>query len=164
MESNIDEYYTYQDKQALITPLIVGFNGTACDISHFTVGEFREDNYDGAIRIDHNLVDLLNVTRCISGYPIHINSGFRTPEHNEKIHGSPNSQHLSGRAADIYSQALNLRQLFTLLRGVYRLLNLEGYIIIYDHANFIHVDTRGKLGEYSMQPTGTMIKPNLTWY
>jgi uncharacterized protein YcbK (DUF882 family) len=30
-----------------------------------------------------------------------VNSGFRTPEHNKRIGGSPNSQHINGIAADI---------------------------------------------------------------
>ena len=35
------------------------------------------------------------------GGPLHIVSGYRTPDHNKKVNGAKNSQHLYAKAADI---------------------------------------------------------------
>lgn len=37
------------------------------------------------------------------GAPLHVNSGFRSPELNKAIHGAATSQHLKGEAADLDS-------------------------------------------------------------
>jgi hypothetical protein len=43
----------------------------------------------------------LDRARELFGYPIVITSGFRTPEHNEEIGGTKDSEHIFGRAVDI---------------------------------------------------------------
>jgi len=43
----------------------------------------------------------LDLAREYAGIPFKINSAFRTPEHNAKIGGKPNSSHLRGLAVDI---------------------------------------------------------------
>ena len=35
------------------------------------------------------------------GKPLYVTSGYRTPEHNRKVGGRPQSQHLQGRAVDV---------------------------------------------------------------
>jgi len=47
------------------------------------------------------LIGKLERLRSNCGFPIHINSGFRTPEHNSEIGGKDSSAHLRGRAVDI---------------------------------------------------------------
>jgi uncharacterized protein YcbK (DUF882 family) len=47
------------------------------------------------------LISILDSIREELGTPIRITSGYRTPSHNEKIGGKPNSSHLKGLAADI---------------------------------------------------------------
>lgn len=54
----------------------------------------------------HNIYDLANMLQIIRdefGMPIIINSGYRSPELNAIVKGSPTSEHLTGRAADITS-------------------------------------------------------------
>lgn len=79
---------------------------------HFNLQEFLHDaSPDGLTPdISANLQQLaiaLEKVRAMCGNrPIFINSGFRTPEHNEEVGGAPNSQHLLGKAADIEVQGL----------------------------------------------------------
>tara|TARA_R110002153_G_scaffold100312_1_gene236224 strand:- start:2013 stop:2396 length:384 start_codon:yes stop_codon:yes gene_type:complete len=47
------------------------------------------------------LMDNLDVIREHFGYPINVNSGYRTPDYNKAIGGAKNSQHLTASAADI---------------------------------------------------------------
>ena len=66
----------------------------------FRVREFACKGSD-VVLIDDELVVLLQCIREHFGKPVHITSGYRTPEHNAEVGGSKSSQHLLGRAADI---------------------------------------------------------------
>ena len=65
----------------------------------FKVREFACKGSD-AIRLDDELVVLLQCIREHFGKPVHITSGYRTAAHNAAVGGSKSSQHLLGRAAD----------------------------------------------------------------
>ena len=55
-----------------------------------------------AVKALHELVDhVLDPLREAWGSPIRVNSGYRCPELNEAVGGTPGSQHLRGEAADI---------------------------------------------------------------
>ncbi len=45
--------------------------------------------------------NVLEPLREHAGTPVYINSGYRCRKLNDKVNGSPNSQHLRGEAADI---------------------------------------------------------------
>ena len=47
------------------------------------------------------LLNILDQLRGKCGFPLKINSGFRTKEHNEKVGGKPESAHTKGLAVDI---------------------------------------------------------------
>ena len=47
------------------------------------------------------VANVLDPLRAAYGKPIRITSGFRCPELNKAVGGSPTSQHMSGMAADI---------------------------------------------------------------
>ncbi len=59
---------------------------------------FKESEIVG---LKPEFVEMLDEARGLAGIPFRINSGFRTPEHNKKVGGVPNSSHLKGGAADI---------------------------------------------------------------
>ena len=68
------------------------------------------------------------------GKPIHINSGYRTEAHNEKVGGTSKSSHLKGLAADVACKSSADR---------FELLNLfikHGINRIGVAKSFIHVD------------------------
>ena len=51
--------------------------------------------------MDANFLHKLDKARELAGMPFIINSAYRSPEHNAKIGGRPNSSHLKGLAVDI---------------------------------------------------------------
>ena len=72
----------------------------------FTVREFRCRDGSDTILIDEGLVVLLQCIREHFGKPVHITSGYRTVAHNAAVGGSKSSQHLLGRAADLYVEGV----------------------------------------------------------
>ena len=59
-----------------------------------------------AVTALHALVDnVLDPLREAWGGPIRVNSGYRCTKLNKAVGGTPNSQHLLGEAADIYTDA-----------------------------------------------------------
>ena len=68
----------------------------------FRVREFRCRDGTDAVLIDEELVVVLQCIREHFGRPVHITSGYRTAAHNAAVGGSKSSQHLLGRAADLW--------------------------------------------------------------
>lgn len=81
-----------------------------------------------------DFLNKLDEAREIANIPFIINSAYRSPEHNAKIGGKPNSSHLKGLAVDI--SVTNSRQRFIVLNA---LLNV-GFTRIGIADTFIHVD------------------------
>lgn len=69
---------------------------------HFTLGEFA-CRHCGTVKLRWlpELCDRLEQLRAHFGAAVHINSGYRCPDHNRAIGGVPDSQHVAGKAADI---------------------------------------------------------------
>lgn len=75
---------------------------------HFTLEELtttqqRMDNTPDKEALDNmteSLAPLLERVRTLLGYPLHINSGYRSPAVNKAVGGSVKSAHMSGFAAD----------------------------------------------------------------
>jgi hypothetical protein len=67
---------------------------------YFTENE-RTGNFGTVGQLKIELVDFLDEVRHRVGFPIIITSGYRTPEHNKRVGGAPNSAHLEGFAADV---------------------------------------------------------------
>lgn len=62
---------------------------------------------------------VLDPLREAYGKPIHVNSGFRSPALNKAVGGSPTSDHMQGRAADITGGSLEEnRRLFNLVQSL----------------------------------------------
>lgn len=53
------------------------------------------------MNLEKLIVRVLDPIRSLYGKPIYVNSGFRSATLNEVIGGAKNSQHMSGKAADI---------------------------------------------------------------
>lgn len=93
---------------------------------------FKElDNLD---KMDKTFLLKLDEARELAGIPFIINSAFRTPEHNAKIGGKPNSSHLRGLAVDI--KATDSRTRFLILNALIHV----GFTRIGIADTFIHVD------------------------
>lgn len=68
---------------------------------HFSRSEFRDKRTRELVGPDRRLVDVLEAIRALTGNPLTITSGYRSPSTNAAVGGAKRSQHLVGRAADI---------------------------------------------------------------
>ncbi len=84
--------------------------------------------------MDEDFLAKLDNARVIADIPFIINSAWRSPEHNKKVGGKPNSSHLKGLAVDIKIE--NSRQRFIVLQA----LIAAGFTRIGIAKTFIHVD------------------------
>ena len=88
------------------------------------------------------LAHQLQIIRDTIDSPLHINSGYRSPQHNERIGGVRNSQHVLGKAADLSARDFSPTQLYGIIEGLIdqgRI--LQGGLGLYN--GFVHYDIRG---------------------
>jgi len=118
---------------------------------NFSLSEF--DSNDGSKAPESVIYQLekvaqnLQVLRAYLGKPIKINSGYRSPEHNVKIGGAKNSQHVLGNAADIVVDGYTPRQVFDAIE----LLQGRGEMAIgglHAYDTFVHYDIRGHFARW----------------
>ncbi|WP_420601495.1 YcbK family protein [Flagellimonas sp.] len=113
---------------------------------NFYKTEFESN--DGATMPDgvfENIKELANNLQIIRDYieePLTVTSGYRSPEHNLKVGGVPNSQHLLGKAADLIAKDLTSKQLSRIIEKLTVQGQIaEGGIGLYN--GFVHYDIRG---------------------
>lgn len=106
---------------------------------NFSSFEFASPD-TGEVYIHPDLVQGLQKLRDLIGNPIHINSAYRTAAYNKKVGGSPNSQHLFGKAADIVVLHLDISQMYHYALQIPEF--IKGGIGVYPDNYFIHVDVR----------------------
>lgn len=102
---------------------------------NFKVREFACKDGSDSVIVDSQLVEKLQKLRDKCGKPIVINSAYRTVSHNKKVGGSPTSQHMNGRAADIVIHGLSPEQVSNLAKAV-------GFNGVGIYNSFVHVDVR----------------------
>lgn len=88
------------------------------------------------VKLDMELVYLLQRIRDRVGKPVKIISGYRSYWHNRKVGGAPKSQHLYGKAADIKVRGIRPIDLA-------RIAEQEGAEGIGVYPVWVHVDVRG---------------------
>ena len=115
-------------------------DGSKALSKNFRVREFQCKDRSDPIFIDDELVTLLQKIRDHFGKAVNINSAFRTASHNARQKkASKHSQHLYGKAADIWIAGVSVDALAayaeTLLPG-------KGGIGRYYTDGFVHVDVR----------------------
>lgn len=93
-----------------------------------------------AVKLCPELLRRLQAMREECGRAIIINSGYRCATHNKSVGGATNSQHLSGRAADIQISGYSVSQMVALAEKYFG----KGGIGI--GSNYIHVDSRDAAG------------------
>lgn len=114
--------------------------------SNFRLEEFASPDADyfpiSVINNLHELAQNLEKLRSRLGVAIHVNSGWRTKEHNRRVRGESDSQHLYGKAADIWSEIYSPKEIHDLIE---QLINAgamqQGGLGLYN--TFVHYDIRG---------------------
>nr|QJB19715.1 MAG: peptidase [Microvirus sp.] len=89
------------------------------------------------------VINVMEKIRAEYGMPIYITSGYRTPEHNKKVGGVANSQHIYGEACDFTGR--DFKRLLRIIDEMddKGLLNYD-QLIIYRKRQFIHVSYRNE--------------------
>jgi len=113
------------------------------NLKNFKIEEFDSPDMEVGSAADYMSSDFLNkldLARDYAKIPFHINSGARSPEHNKKVGGKPNSSHLTTTeggacAADI--KYLGSRNRFIIVNALLK----AGLSRIGIHEVFIHVDS-----------------------
>ena len=108
-------------------------------LKYFKLSEFDDAPGTGK-NMKKDFLKKLDKARDIAKIPFKITSGFRTPQHNERLRkqgykASANSSHLKGCAADIYCKDSGTRQ--KIVKG----LIMAGFTRIGIADSFIHCDT-----------------------
>lgn len=105
--------------------------------------------YPQAWRLDRAVVlaaTFEDVRQLLGGVPIVILSGYRTESYNATLEGAASkSQHVQGRALDIWHPALEPRDVFSIIRAAQAdgRLPLLGGLGLY--RSFVHMDVRPKV-------------------
>jgi uncharacterized protein YcbK (DUF882 family) len=111
---------------------------------NFKLYEFECKNGSNVVVLDGELVERMQALRERLGTPIIITSGYRTPAHNMKVGGSPKSQHLLGKAADIVVKGYTPEQVAKAAKDV-------GFRGIGIYNTFTHLDVREKPTSWDMR-------------
>jgi len=94
-------------------------------------------------RLRH-LAWVLQVIRDEFGYPIRVNSGYRSKDHNRAVGGAANSQHVKARAADLVPSSGDFEDLQRLIAVIMDLIEAgkipNGGVGVY--GTFVHYDIR----------------------
>nr|DAF72695.1 MAG TPA: peptidase [Microviridae sp.] len=105
--------------------------------NHFNAKEFACKDGSYELLICTELLNVLENIRNHFGEPVKINSGYRTPEWNEKVGGAKNSYHIKGMAADIVVKNHSSKEVAEYASKV-----LSGHGGVIRYTNFTHVDVR----------------------
>lgn len=91
------------------------------------------------------LIDILVSIREHYGKPVHINSGYRCPEHNAKVGGAPASRHRYGDAVDFRVSGVPTSEVHRYVKENFfdksDHLGLAKKIVKDPLAGFVHLDT-----------------------
>lgn len=107
---------------------------------NFKPKEMASRDGSPGLLVDARLMDGLEELRALAGVPLRVNSGYRSKKHNTAIGGSPRSQHMLGKAADISTHRVAVEALAALAEKIPAFAG--GGIGRYPKENFVHVDVR----------------------
>lgn len=105
----------------------------------------------GLLMINTELLKTVKKLRQVIGLPMIVHCVCRCPEHNERVGGADNSQHLPKnecRAMDFHVRGMSNRKLRRLMKKLWREEYISGGLGLYSWG--VHIDTgrRRKWGKY----------------
>ena len=114
--------------------------------ANFSRSEFEcSDGSEMPLEVFNNVILLaenLEVLRAHFNTPVNINSAYRSPVYNRTVGGAVNSQHLSGRAADVVMDGITPSEVADAIEFLIDVgMMKEGGVGRYD--TFTHYDIRG---------------------
>ena len=114
--------------------------------TNFSLEEFNcKDGKSIPNNVLPNIIQLaknLQVLRDALKKTITITSGYRSPEHNKKVGGAKDSQHVKGTAADIKVSGMTPKEVALVIEGLIENGKMkQGGIGIYP--SWVHYDIRG---------------------
>jgi len=120
---------------------------------NFNLNEFSsKDGSETPKEMLNNIKTLaqnLQALRNVIKRPITITSGYRSPEHNAKVGGKTNSQHILGNAADIQVEGMSPKQVHATIEKLIADGKMsQGGLGLYTSLGFVHYDTRGKMARW----------------
>lgn len=132
--------------------------------ANFKVREFACKDGTDRLLVDLEMIYILQKIRDISRRAVNDNSAYRTVSYNKKVGGASNSYHLYGRAFDIKTAGLSIKDICAIANS----LGVKG---ILKYSSFVHIDSRpnkyhysyvsGKtedFGKYNIPYQGSLIK------
>ncbi|MCE8027526.1 DUF882 domain-containing protein [Halomonas daqingensis] len=103
---------------------------------HFVRAEFACKCGCGFDTVDIGTLEILEAVRTHFGQPVTITSGCRCANHNRRVGGASNSQHVFGRAADIQVRNVSPSQVADWVAANFPAASIGCY------RTFTHIDTR----------------------
>jgi hypothetical protein len=113
-------------------------------LKYFTWSEFDSPDQPGSGEKNINIDALKKLIKAreIAGVPFKINSAYRTPGHNAKVGGKPNSAHTHGRAFDVSTRNVNQE---TVVKAAIK----AGFTRIGVYDTFVHMDDDPTLPQWA---------------
>ena len=95
----------------------------------------------------------LQILRDYIEAPITINSAYRCKEHNRRIGGAVNSQHILGKASDIVAHGFTPDEVFDIVQNLRRNPMVKGVIFqgLGRYNTFTHVDIRKNYATWDLR-------------
>ncbi len=125
---------------------------------NFSKTEF--DSKDGSempVPVFLNVVKLANQLQRLRdelNRPVKVHSGYRSPEHNKKVGGVDDSEHLKGRAGDISVEGVSPKKVYETIEKLISSGDmLQGGLGLYD--GFVHYDFRGNRARWDFRKKKT---------
>jgi uncharacterized protein YcbK (DUF882 family) len=114
----------------------IAFDVSERNISrNFKLSEYQSGCKAKRLMLHPSIIAGVQNIRDACGFPIKINSGFRTVEHNSAVGGSPGSLHTLGMAVDlspVSKRADDLTRIITVARSL-------GFVVR-PYPTFVHID------------------------
>ena len=115
---------------------------------HFHVNEFlcRDGTPYPSEWINDRLrplcLDLEVLRDALGAHPLYISSGYRTYDYNKAIDGAAKSQHVDGRAVDLFSAGRSIDYVQTIARRLLTTGTFHHITTLGLYPTFLHLDTR----------------------